>query len=308
MRFAAYGATALTARFALGAAALRNSFIEAFACFGGAVSVISTLAYFTSPSKVLWLFPSPYPDVWGPFLSRNNFAQFLELSLPAALWLGLRGRARAYLLLAAAMLAAGLASASRMGALLLLTETCGVVWLTRRRAKGSLRWFVGPAAVFVAVAGVNTLLTRLADPSPLDHRREIFRSTVEMITTRPWLGYGLGAYAAVYPEFAQFDSGTVVDRAHSDWLEWTAEGGLGFTSLWAAFALALWRPAIRSIWGLGVPALFLHALVDYPFARHGVAAWAFMLAGALAGSISKNTVCPMTLNKGNVTKAALARH
>ena len=41
------------------------------------------------------------------------------------------------------------------------------------------------------------------------------------------------------------------------------------------------RPALRSIWGIGVPAVFLHALVDYPFARFGVAAWLFILVGAL---------------------------
>ena len=65
------------------------------------------------------------------------------------------------------------------------------------------------------------------------------------------------------------------------WLEWGAEGGLPFACVWLVFVAGLWRPAIRSIWGMGVVALFLHALVDYPFARPGIAAWAFILAGAL---------------------------
>jgi hypothetical protein len=42
------------------------------------------------------------------------------------------------------------------------------------------------------------------------------------------------------------------------------------------------RPAIRSIWGLGVVAVALHALVDYPFARFGVCGWYFALLGVLA--------------------------
>jgi hypothetical protein len=42
------------------------------------------------------------------------------------------------------------------------------------------------------------------------------------------------------------------------------------------------RPAIRSIWGLGVVAVGLHALVDYPFARFGVCGWYFALLGILA--------------------------
>ena len=46
-------------------------------------------------------------------------------------------------------------------------------------------------------------------------------------------------------------------------------------------AIATLRPALRSIWGIGVLAVFLHALVDYPFARFGVTAWLFILVGAL---------------------------
>jgi hypothetical protein len=42
------------------------------------------------------------------------------------------------------------------------------------------------------------------------------------------------------------------------------------------------RPAIRSIWGLGVIAVGLHALVDYPFTRFGVCGWYFALLGMLA--------------------------
>ena len=55
-----------------------------FAWFGFVLSIVSVVAYYTSPGSILWLFPSPYPDVWGPFLSRNNFAQFLELALPVS--------------------------------------------------------------------------------------------------------------------------------------------------------------------------------------------------------------------------------
>jgi hypothetical protein len=29
----------------------------------------------------------------------------------------------------------------------------------------------------------------------------------------------------VYPAFATFDPGVIVNQAHSDWLQWTAEGG-----------------------------------------------------------------------------------
>ncbi len=122
---------------------------------------------------------------------------------------------------------------------------------------------------------------RLADPDPLKVRREIFHSAAAMIAAHPWHGYGLGTFAAVYPEFAEFDNGASVEHAHNDWLEWAAEGGIPFAALWAVLAVCVARPAIRSFWGMGVLAVFLHALVDYPFARIGVAAWEFLLIGAL---------------------------
>ena len=83
-----------------------------------------------------------------------------------------------------------------------------------------------------------------------------------MIAARPWTGYGLGNFATVYPEFARFDPGAVVEHAHNDWLEWATEGGWPYAAVWMLLAIAATRPALRSIWGIGVPAIFVHALVD----------------------------------------------
>jgi O-antigen ligase len=284
VRTAALGATAFAASRALGDARLRLQFLTVFAWFGFAVSVVAVLAYFTSPGRVLWIFPSPYPDTWGPFLSRNDFAGFLELSFPVALWLSLSDRpggaspwSPAWI--PAWMLAAGVASASRAGAILLVMEAIAIFAITRRpRVMGK---FVIAAAVFIAITGAGTLLGRLADPDPLAHRREIARSTVEMIAAHPWRGFGVGTFAQVYPAYATFDAGAAVEHAHNDWLEWAAGGGVTYAAAWAALALALCAPAVRSVWGLGIMAAFLHAMVDYPFARFGLTAWTFALIGAL---------------------------
>ena len=63
------------------------------------------------------------------------------------------------------------------------------------------------AAVFVAVAGWETLWNRLQLPDPLAGRREILWSSLDMIRTSPAWGFGLGALPAVYPQFARFDDG-----------------------------------------------------------------------------------------------------
>lgn len=287
LRIMALAATGVTAWFVMGSLQVREAFLRVLAWFGFLLAVVSVLAYFTSPGQVLWLFAVPYPDVWGPFLSRNNFAQFLEVTLPPALALGLAAGGKTYIWIAAAILAAGLAAASRAGAVVLVLEAAAVFGLSWGDRSGMasrrlLMRFLAAAAALGAVAGTGTLWTRLKQPDPFEYRREIYRSAVAMIAARPALGTGLGTFPVVYPAYAEFDSGAVVDHAHNDWLEWATEGGLPYAAVWGLLALSLARPAIRSIWGLGVPAIFIHALVDYPFARFGVAAWVFILAGALA--------------------------
>jgi O-antigen ligase len=284
LHWAALVATALVAACVLEDDRVRTPFLRAFVWFGFLVSILAVLAYFTSSGKVFWLFPSGYPDVWGPFPSRNNFAQFLELSLPVALWFFITRGGVLYAMMAAAMLAAGLASASRAGFVLLLSETIVVFAVRRRR----LPWQLIVATVaFAAVMGVGQLERRLLQPEPMQYRREMARSTLTMIAARPWNGFGLGTFGTVYPAYAEFDSGALVDHAHNDWLEWASEGGLPFAACWALLFLCVAGSALRSGWGLGVLAVFLHALVDYPFARFGVAAWAFALAGALTGEKSR---------------------
>ena len=297
LRMAALGGTAYAAAFSLASADLRLRFLRGFAWFGFVLSAISFVAYFTSPGQVLWLFPSPYPDVWGPFLSRNDFAGFLELSFPVALWMSLDvsvQRARMPLWVPAWMLAAGVASGSRAGAALLLVEAA-VILVTAARQRIRFR-FVLLAVLLVALTGAGALLGRLNDRDPLRYRREMASSTLQMIAERPWRGFGIGTYALVYPAYAQFDSGAVVEHAHNHWLEWAAEGGIPFALVWGALACGIFLPAVRSIWGLGTSVAFLHALVDYPYARFGLTAWNFALIGALLAIEMREVGVPLHLH------------
>lgn len=292
---AALAATALAGFVAFRNDLIRTTFLQAMVWFGTLLSVVSVLAFFTSPGQILWLFPSPYPDNWGPFPSRNNFAQFLELCLPIALYQMTQRRLN--VIPPAVILAAGLASASRAGAMLLILEIVIGIWLLGKEFRRRLVFFALVAAGFTGIVGAGALWGRLGVPDPLKYRREIFHSAVAMIVAHPWRGYGLGTFSTVYPEFAEFDSGASVEHAHNDWLEWAAEGGIPFAALWAVLAVQMVRPAMRSFWGVGVLAVFLHAVVDYPFARLGVAAWAFLLIGAL---LAEKSPARSLLMKGRI--------
>lgn len=295
LRNLALSATALGAFLAFPRPASRAAFLTWFSWFGAAVSVISVLAYWTSPSKILWLFPAAYPDNWGPFPSRNNFAQFLELCFPAALYELSRKPRWLEAIPPVLVLGAGLASGSRAGAAILIAEAVAGVLLMDRGPESKLHLssrrgavvLAFLAAAVAALAGGDRLIKRFAEPDPFAGRREIFHATKAMIASRPWRGFGLGTFATVYPQYAEFDDGALVEHAHSDWLEWTAEGGLSYAALWVGLAGCVARRTRSSPWSLGLLAAFVHALVDYPFARFGVSAWAFLLAGLSAGEATE---------------------
>jgi O-antigen ligase len=249
--------------------------------FSVAVSIVSVLAYQTSPQKILWLLPGTYPDNWGPFASRNNFAQLLELTFPIGVHWFLKGdkEERWFRALAPAILfAAGIASASRAGALLLATEALVLTVLIKKQ---TIVWVASATVGLVLLMGAGAIKGRFQESDPFSVRREVFASATRMIEVRPWTGYGLGTFSQVYPEFATFDPGARIERAHNDWLEWAAEGGIPFAALWVVLGILVARPAVRSIWGLGVLATLAHALVDYPFARFGIGIWFFALCGFL---------------------------
>jgi hypothetical protein len=260
--------------------------------FGFAVSIEAILQAYLSPGKVYGLFPSGYHDfVMGPIVYHTHFAVFVETILPIALVLAL-GEAResyTFLGISAVLLTAVLVSASRAGLLIGFAEVLGVLLLLHLQ-KGRVGRRVRFAALTLAVAtGVLTLIVGFETASarfssePLTAGRIQFAvSTVHMIAAHPWIGWGLGCWPAVYPAFATFDPGAIVNQAHSDWLQWIAEGGLPVGL--ATLSLALWgvKPAIRSIWGIGVLAVLIHALFDYPFSRPAVGAWPILILSMAA--------------------------
>jgi O-antigen ligase len=97
-----------------------------------------------------------------------------------------------------------------------------------------------------------------------------------MIRDRPALGFGLGTWSTAYPAYALRDNGLLANQAHNDWAQWAVEGGLPFLLLILAIAGRSVRPAFRSLWGIGVLAVFVHSLVDYPLQRPALAGFFFV--------------------------------
>jgi O-antigen ligase len=216
----------------------------------------------------------------GPFQNRNTYASFVELFLPVLAWMAGRDRAKSWLwwIACAAMVASVFATGSRSGAAFVAAEAVLILLAVASRNRALAAALVATLVLAIAIAGWERLSPRIANGDLLNYRREIYGSALRMVGERPLLGFGLGTFQTAYPRFATFDAGRYVNHAHNDWIEWAAEGGIALpVSLAAVWAIALWQARTRP-WALGIQFVFLHALVDYPLQRAGMAAWVWVFA------------------------------
>ena len=291
LRWAALVATFFLVYAALEDQQLRGQARTWLAAFGGLFAVFATAQAYTSHGSYFWLFPSGQPEVFGPFQNQNNYAAFIELTLPLTLWEALkRGRYRIlWLTLTAVMAASVVASGSRAGSALIGAEIPAVLLVAYRSqlfSRGQVARvaakMVLAAALCMAATGWETLERRLGAANPFLYRGEMLHSAIAIAKDRPWTGFGLGTFSTVYPAYAVFDNGYGVNHAHNDWAEWAAEGGLPFVLLLAAIAAASSLAALRSGWGLGLVAVYVHGFVDFPMQRTGVVIWVSVLGAMLA--------------------------
>lgn len=277
----------------------RELFLRRALILGSIVGLVGIVQMFTSAGRVFWLFPSGYDAlVVGPFVYWNNYAAFVELLLPVALALSFRAsrHAGAWLLLAAALVASVVACGSRAGTILVVLEACAAFMLRPRRQNDAdqrpgraFLTFVVLAAMFILVVGYQYLWNRFSDDrDPYKLRRELLVSSISMIRAQPVRGFGFGSWPFVYPQYANIDVGLYANHAHNEWAQWGAEGGVLVPALMLVVFLWAARPAVQSVWGIGVLSVMIHSLVDYPFLRLGLAAWIFVFLGALAAYQRQN--------------------
>ena len=119
--------------------------------------------------------------------------------------------------------------------------------------------------VLTSAFGWQELLKRFDSRDLWQIRREYFRSSVAMVRSRPLMGFGLGTWPIVYPRFAVIDLTAASPHAHNDWMEWASDGGVFFLLLMLIPIVRGAKQALRRPWGIGIIAVSLHALVDFPF-------------------------------------------
>lgn len=69
------------------------------------------------------------------------------------------------------------------------------------------------AVISTLVVGYQDVWTRIHESNPYALRGKLARSTLRMVAARPLMGYGLGTWQTVYPQYATFDNSLYAQRS-----------------------------------------------------------------------------------------------
>jgi O-antigen ligase len=265
-----------------------------FSLYGAALASFSLIQGISSNGRLYWLRePRNGGWIYGPYVNHNHYAGLMEMLVPIPLVLSLTKLASAKTRAAAAAVAAVMVgtiflSGSRGGMLAIVAEILILAVLLVKQQRG-LRTAIGIGIFLVIVVGLlvwvggGELSRRIATVGPShselssDVRHYINRDGLRMFLKKPVLGWGLGTFPVVYPQFRTFYTNFFVNQAHNDYLQMLVEMGLlGFaTMLW--FLVTLYTRAIKKIahWTsevsgavtlacvLGLSGILVHSAVDF---------------------------------------------
>lgn len=284
--------------FLAGQALIRSSqartLASVFSLYGAALAGFALIQGISSNGRLYWIRqPRMGGWIYGPYVNHNHYAGLMEMLVPIPLILSLTRLASTKTRVAAAAAAAVMVgtiflSGSRGGMLAIVAELILLGALLVKQKRG-LRTAIG-IGIFLAIVvglltwiGGNELTKRIASVSSShseisgDIRSYINRDGLRMFLKKPVLGWGLGTFPVVYPQFRTFYTNFFVNQAHNDYLQLLVEMGLlGFgTMLW--FLVTLYTRAIKKIanWAgeissavtlacvLGLSGILVHSAVDF---------------------------------------------
>jgi O-antigen ligase len=269
----------------------------AFSIYGFAVACFALVQSMSANGKLYWLrTPRSGGWIYGPYVNHNHYAGLMELLVPVPLVLSLtrqvHGPRKRMAIVAAAVMASSIfLSGSRGGMMALAVQLSLLAAFTIRREKEKSRKPMLAIAVFLAIMvgmlawlGGGELTDRLASIHA-EARQELSEGTrlaidrdgLKMFASKPVLGWGLGVFPEVYPQFRSFYTNFFVNAAHNDYIQLLVETGiLGFAiMLW--YVVVLYRRALMKTkdWTsdtsgavalaalLGCTGILVHSFVDF---------------------------------------------
>ncbi len=292
--YVCYGALCFLASQTLTRGSQARRLAMIFSVYSAALASFALLQGISSNGRLYWLRqPRMGGWIYGPYVNHNHYAGLMEMLIPIPLVLSLTRlastRARNLAATAAAvMVGTVFLSGSRGGMFAIVTELLimAVVLTQQRRGwrtaiglgvfasivAGLLIW-IGGSNLSQRIGTLDAAHTEIASGI----RAQIDRDTFHMFLKRPVLGWGLGTFPVVYPQFRTFYTNFFVNEAHNDYLQLLAETGLfGFATM-VLFIVVAYRKAMLKArnWTsdtngavalaclLGLTGILVHSTVDF---------------------------------------------
>ncbi len=267
-----------------------------FTGYGAVVALFAVLQGMAPNGKVYWIRTLEQGGlVYGPYVNHNHYAGLMEMLTPFPLVLAAThftdgGRKIAVAGIAALMAASIFLSGSRGGMAAFVVQMVVLSVLLARKREGNwkqplmLGAFLAMVIAFLLWMGNNELTRRLISIHS-EAREEINggvrltidRDCLRMLMRRPFLGWGLGTFPIVYPEFRSFYTNMFVNQAHNDYLQLLVETGLAGFSIAVCFLVLVFRQAAGKLknWTenatgaltvaalLGCVGILVHSFVDF---------------------------------------------
>ena len=293
--FVAYGLLCFLVVQVLLATAQLTWIARTVSIYGVAIALFALLQGFSSNGKLYWL-RQPYFGGWvyGSYVNHNHYAGLMEMLTPVPLVIALSRHCptqqRWLAAIAASIMASSiLFSGSRGGmtafdAEFVLLSVLLLRHNRRSKTKGVMAVFVILTLALAVWMGDSELIQRLGTirsqaRSELSGgtRLSIDRDALRMFAQKPLLGWGLGSFPEVYPQFRSFHTNLWVDHAHNDYLELLVETGMAGLLVAVWFLILTFRAAAKKLrqrtWGrsglaelaalAGTSGILVHSLVDF---------------------------------------------
>lgn len=284
--------------------------------FGFIFSFFAIIQSVLSPTSIYGIYERPYAQPFGSFVSRNNFAGWMEIAVAMPLGMLFSGsvakeKRLLYITAAALMGISIVVSGSRGGLVVLLVEIAFLLLVTYGREKGrlGLRILLATGMLGVIIAGTafvggESSLTRITDDqavvSDVTQRPRIWSNTMRMIAANMPFGVGLGAYGTAYTKFDESSGLDRVEQAHNDYLQVLSDAGivgllLGVIFLYLIFSYGRRGVKIENDYrrGLavgafaGVLGVLIHSLFDFVLHTTAISLFFLTILALLVSSLRK---------------------
>ena len=264
--YAAYGMLAFVLTQSLRRSTQFDWLANAVTVYGAVVAALAVLQGIAPNGKLFWIWPSAQGGwIYGSYVNHNHYAGLMELLTPFPIVLSVtrftEGNRRLIVAGIAALMAGSIfLSGSRAGMLAFCVQMIVLAVLLLRSRHGNWKNALKLGGVlllaigFLVWLGGNDLTQRLVSIHA-EARQEITggtrlaidRDCLRMLLKRPLLGWGLGTFPTVYPQFRSFYTTFFVNEAHNDYLQLLVETGLAGFFIAAWFLVVVFRHATAKL-------------------------------------------------------------